>query len=78
MTRDHSFMQWLYILVAARAFTTAELCAFADEARASGGRHLEAGWLDAIGVHARDCGWGELIEAGMLASIERKEEDVGA
>ncbi len=74
MTRDHSFMPWRLVLTAASAFTTAELCRFADEAQESGGRHLEAGWLDAIGVHAREQGWGELVEAGMLASIERKEE----
>lgn len=74
MTRDHSFMPWRHVLVAARAFTAAELCEFADEASMSGATHLEAGWLEAISLQARRTGWGELIEAGMLASIERKEE----
>ena len=70
-------MPWRQVLLAAATFTTVELCQYADEARDSGAAHLEVGWLEALSLHAKRCGWGELVEAGMLASIERKEEDVG-
>ena len=76
MTRS-SFMPWNHVLIAAASFTPTELCQYADEARTAGTAHLEAGWLEALSLHARRHGWGELVEAGMLASIEGKEERGG-
>lgn len=65
---------WSYILFAAATWTPQELCEFADEDHDRGEVSLEAGWLEALSIHARRVGWGDLVEQSINGW---KEVDVG-
>ncbi|UOR03475.1 hypothetical protein MUN77_01420 [Leucobacter allii] len=51
--------------IAAREFSTEELCRYATEYDDLGERHIAALYMDAISLHAREIGWGELIRRCM-------------
>ncbi len=57
--------------IAAREFTPAELCQYAQEEFDKGNHNLEALYLDALSLHARKVGWVELL---LLSLFDWKEE----
>lgn len=69
MTRNH-FTPRKLVHVLSRRYTLPELCLMWSEAVADDRVSLADACLDAIVL--------QLERAGMLASIERKEEDVGS
>lgn len=62
------------VQLAARHLSTEELCRFATEYEELGHHSLAALYGDALGVHARELTWGEIIRLSMTGW---KEDDVG-
>ncbi|MBK0420382.1 hypothetical protein JD276_15240 [Leucobacter sp. CSA1] len=61
-----SYTPWYLVRLAAREFSSQELCEMHDSAAGKGEHHNARLYLEALSIHACQVGWGDLIEQSML------------
>lgn len=61
-----SYTPWYLVRLAAREFSSQELCEMHTTAVDKGEHHTARLYLEALSIHACQIGWGDLIEQSML------------